>query len=512
MEKLIYFPYFVASIVLSTLLTWVVRFLADHYGLAVAPFSTRHLHRQPIPRLGGVAVFLAVVILVGAYVVAGQCGVTQPPVCRKLLSILMASLPIVFVGLYDDLKGIGPWAKLLAQAISGTMLYLSGIRLLSAEWHMAGPLLSSAVCLALTVLWVILISNAINLIDGVDGLAAGAALFSMVTIFAVASVAGMPGVALGTAILGGAVMGFLVFNFNPASIFLGDCGSLFVGFMLSSLVLAELPLRPAGIEPFLVPVISFALPLTDTVLSVLRRFLSGHALFGADREHIHHKLLEMGLTQRQVVFLLYGISALSALLSVFLLYGSHAMLFPVTSVVALFLFFGLRRLGYHEFAEFQRIWRRAGQQRLAFARNVAVRKVAAGLLHVYESDQLLDCLQASLIEDFDSFEIILDKDFVSYAGGILSEQDLSRTFRAFRPQEKIVLMLQLATPASGCIGELWLSRRVDRQTLIDMDLLMGDLRRSVAVALENCCGPTSASFVMSQPRESFDVRVSASGD
>ena len=207
----------------------------------------------------------------------------------------MASLPIFAAGIWDDLRGLGPKTKLLVQVVSAAGLYFAGLRFFSVNGNFAGAVLSSAICLVATIGWVVLVCNAINLIDGLDGSAAGAALFSMVTIFTVAFVAGRYGVTMGTTILAGAVLGFLVFNMNPASIFLGDCGSLFVGFMLVHFVLAEAPKQTDAVNTFFVPFISFALPLTDTVLSVLRRFLSGRKLFRADREHIHHKLLELGL-------------------------------------------------------------------------------------------------------------------------------------------------------------------------------------------------------------------------
>ena len=165
--------------------------------------------------------------------------------------------------------------------------------------------------------------------------------------------------------------------------------------------MAEVPKQPDTVNTFFVPFISFALPLTDTVLSVVRRFLSGRALFGADREHIHHKLLERGMTQRQVVFVLYGASAVCALLSMFLLYGSHVLLIPVMAALGLFVFFSVRRLGYPEFQEFTRVGRRARQQKRMFARNIAVRKAAAQMQHARDVDQLVEKMEACLAEDFD---------------------------------------------------------------------------------------------------------------
>src|SRR5216683_5486599 len=201
---LIYTIYFVASIAISVLLTWAVRNAANRLNLAFAPVSHRHVHTRPIPRLGGVAVFLTCAIVATIFYVAGKFGFSQPPVGEKLIKIVLASLPIFAAGVWDDLRGLGPKAKLLVQIISAAGLYFGGLRFFAMEWQFAGPVLSSAICLLATIAWVVLVCNAINLIDGLDGLAAGAALFSMVTIFTLA-LGSRSDIAFATAILGGSL-------------------------------------------------------------------------------------------------------------------------------------------------------------------------------------------------------------------------------------------------------------------------------------------------------------------
>jgi UDP-GlcNAc:undecaprenyl-phosphate/decaprenyl-phosphate GlcNAc-1-phosphate transferase len=511
-EMLNYTIYFVASIAISVLLTWAVRNAANRLNLAFAPVSGRHVHTRPIPRLGGVAVFLTCAIVTVIYYVAGKFGFTQPPVAEKLIKIILASVPIFAAGVWDDLRGLSPKAKLLVQILSAAGLYFGGLRFFSVELQFAGPVLSSAICLLATIAWVVLVCNAINLIDGLDGLAAGAALFSMVTIFTVAFAGARFGVTMGTTILAGAVLGFLVFNMNPASIFLGDGGSLFVGFMLSAFVMAEVPKQPDTVNTFFVPFISFALPLTDTVLSVVRRFLSGRALFGADREHIHHKLLERGMTQRQVVFVLYGASAVCALLSMFLLYGSHVLLIPVMAALGLFVFFSVRRLGYPEFQEFTRVGKRARQQKRMFARNIAVRKAAAQMQHARDVDQLVEKMEACLAEDFDGFEILLGGAFIGHQHNLLSGDDTIRHFWNDVSGEKITLVLEISTPASGKIGQLSLHRKVGGELLIDTGLLAGELRRSLGIALEKSFKNAAPAYVVAAPKHPNLVHTPASGD
>src|SRR5258708_9948174 len=167
--------------------------------------------------------------------------------------------------------------------------------------------------LPLTILWVLAITNAFNLIDGLDGLAAGSALFSTLVAFVVALLNGYSLVTVMTIALAGAILGFLRYNFNPATIFLGDSGSLFIGFLLSALALAGAQKAPT-IVAVAIPVVSFGLPILETSLSILRRLISGRPVFTADREHIHHKLLQHGLTHRQVVIVLLPASPLSPLL------------------------------------------------------------------------------------------------------------------------------------------------------------------------------------------------------
>lgn len=512
MGMLIYSIYLLTSITISVLLTWAVRNAANRLNLAFAPVSSRHVHTHPIPRLGGVAVFLTCAITVGIFYVADKFGFSQPPVAEKLIKIVLASLPIFAAGIWDDLRGLSPKLKLLVQILSAVGLYLGGLRFFSVEWQFAGPFVSSAICLLATIGWVVLVCNAINLIDGLDGLAAGAALFSMVTIFTVAFVGGRYGVTMGTTILAGAVLGFLVFNMNPASIFLGDCGSLFVGFMLSALVLAEAPKRIDSVNTFFVPFISFALPLTDTVLSVLRRFLSGRALFGADREHIHHKLLELGLTQRQVVFVLYGASAVCALLSMFLLYGSRVLLIPVMAALALFVFFSVRRLGYPEFEEITRVGKRARQQKRMFARNVAVRKAAAQMQNARDLDQLVEKMEACLSEDFDGFEIVLGRDFAGYRHNLLASDDAIRYFWNDIASEKITLVLEISTPSLGTIGQLSLHRGIGGELLIDTGLLAGELRRSIALGLEKCFKDPVPTYLLTHASQPSLAEAQAGGD
>lgn len=476
---------FIISVVASALLTWAVRNVAKHFGLAMARPSPRHIHINPTPRLGGVAVFLTFAAVFSLYLPLFRHQWIAQPANAHVAIVVVISVVFFLTGLVDDLRGLSAWAKLALQVSGAVCLYVSGIHFGSAgaAGHWGGQLYH----MLLTVFWVVLICNAINLIDGLDGLAAGAALFSMVTVFALA-LGNQPGIAAATAILGGSLFGFLVFNFNPASIFLGDSGSLFVGFMLSGLVLTESQKQNSALDAIFVPLVSFALPLTDVGVSILRRFLSGHSLFGADREHIHHKLLELGLTQRQVVWVLYGISALCSVLSLFLLRRSDIVLIPVLGVLLLVLFFGLRKLEYHEFTEFRRLGRRVAQQRRVFARNIAVRKAAARLETTCDPRALLRILEGCLYQDFDGFAITTS-DELSMATYLFPPPWREGSVRLSWNEsgEDVVIRLELSVGASQ-IGTLALYQSAGHELLIDTDLIKGHLRNSVAMAIRNSAG------------------------
>lgn len=477
---------FVCVVLLSSalggLLTKAVRDLARRFGLAAGPTFSHHTHRAAVPRLGGVAIFVTCLFGYGLFFFSTAHGLIPRLASFDIFKLIVPAAFLFFAGLADDVRSLSAGLKLVLEIAGGAYLYFSGLRF--GCLHLGNAWSDSALCLLATIFWVVLICNAINLIDGLDGLAAGAALFSMVTIFTVALVQGRSGVAIMTAVLAGSVLGFLVFNINPATIFLGDSGSLFIGFMLSGLVLAESPRQESSLDAVLIPLISLALPLTDTVLSVLRRFLNGHRLFGADREHIHHKLLELGLTSRQAVGILYGFSALCAVLSMIVLDSPH-LLIPVGAIFLFTLFWGVRKLAYKEFAELAHLIKRVLQQRKKLARNIALRKTIAQLSRSSTAPEILDLLETCLKQDFDGFEVILGARFESLEP-LSGLSGLSQRFWSESLPQKLMLDIALVGSEYGLMGHLLLHHSVARELLIDPTLLKRELPNSVSSALERC--------------------------
>ena len=251
------------------------------------------------------------------------------------------------------------------------------------------PILS---CL-FTIVWVVMLCNAFNLIDGLDGLAAGASIFPLLTFTAVAVFRHNGQMAVASVILVGSLLGFLRFNFNPATIFLGDSGSLFLGFMLSALSLSASEAKASTLLSVALPVVACGLPIAETLVSIVRRFLSARPIFSADREHFHHRLLKLGFTHRQVVVLLFGVSGICSLMSVLLLYPKMDALILVAIVVALLTLLGVSRLGYPEFEEIGRVLLRAVEQKVVIAQNVKIRRLADRIARAAHWDEAIEALR-----------------------------------------------------------------------------------------------------------------------
>jgi UDP-GlcNAc:undecaprenyl-phosphate/decaprenyl-phosphate GlcNAc-1-phosphate transferase len=398
---------FFLSLLFSFVLTRYVRDFASRRGWVAIPSQERHLHSSPLPRLGGVAIFIsfALSILVAAVLASYIPQLHSTFSLKMLLTILGPAFLVFLLGVYDDLYTVGPYIKFAVQALAATLLFMGGLRILNIPVLFGQHQLPWFVGLAVTILWVLAITNAFNLIDGLDGLAAGSALFSTLVVFVVTLLNGYSLVTVMTIALAGAILGFLRYNFNPATIFLGDSGSLFIGFLLSALALAGAQKAPT-IVAVAIPVVSFGLPILETALSILRRLISGRPVFTADREHIHHKLLQHGLTHRQVVIVLYAVSAVFALLSLFLLWPTGSSLGLVLAVLGIGIWIGVQRLGYIELGELGRVAQRTFEQRQIVINNLAIRRATEELKVVRDYDQIRRVLEAAFgSNDFDGFDV-----------------------------------------------------------------------------------------------------------
>jgi UDP-GlcNAc:undecaprenyl-phosphate GlcNAc-1-phosphate transferase len=386
---------FFSSLVLSLILTWCVRALAHAHGWLEAPQLDRHVHTSPVPRIGGVAIYVAfTIVVIAALLTPGVLGPSFLLPIKSIIALLGSALVIFLLGLLDDLYGVGPHGKFLVQAVAATILFMGGFGIHRLDLISSGKILESFIGLPLTILWVLLITNAFNLIDGLDGLAAGSALFSTIVVFILSLVVPNPLVTCLAIALAGSILGFLRFNFYPASIFLGDSGSLFIGFMISAMALAGSQKAPTMVA-VAIPVVALGLPILDVVLAITRRFLSGKPLFGGDRQHIHHKLLKRGLPQRETVLILYGVSAGFGFLSLILLHQGTAIAL-VLAVIGIGILIGVQQLRYQEFAELLSLLERRTHRRQIFANHVAVRHATESLNECNEFRSICELLQQTL--------------------------------------------------------------------------------------------------------------------
>ncbi len=301
---------FLVSVLSAAALTPLVRALARRLGLLDHALTSRKVHGRPIPRLGGVAIVLGFFVpVLGLFLTDSGVGRLFYGEPSRAFGLILGGLAIALLGVYDDLRGTGARAKFTVQFGVALAMYLLGFRVEQIASPFGDPIQLGWLGLPFTLLWIVGVVNAMNLIDGLDGLAGGVALIAVGSTFLVALGRGEPLMMLFTAALAGSILGFLFYNFNPASIFMGDTGSMFLGFILAVSALRTHQ-KGATAVAMLVPIVALGLPIGDTLLSITRRAVRGVPLFHSDRGHIHHRLMALGLSQRQTVFVLYGLCLL----------------------------------------------------------------------------------------------------------------------------------------------------------------------------------------------------------
>jgi UDP-GlcNAc:undecaprenyl-phosphate GlcNAc-1-phosphate transferase len=489
----IYLSCFITELALSFILTRTVRNIAVNRQWLAVPSSDRHIHNSPVPRLGGIAIYLAFAISTSLLLLASKYFQLETGLSRRTIFYLLVAGTIVFaLGLWDDIRSVPPYLKIAVEALAATLLYFHDFRIAHIKL-LIGEYDAGFFALPLTILWILLITNAFNLIDGLDGLAAGSALFSTVTVFVIAINANLL-VAVLTLTLAGAILGFLRFNFNPATIFLGDSGSLFIGFMLGAFALVGSQ-KTSTIVAVAIPVVSFGLPILEASISIIRRFLNGQPLFAADREHIHHKLLERGFSQRQAVIILYGVSAGCALLSLFLLTPSGGSTGIVLLVLGVGVWIGVQHLGYHEFFELGRIAQRTIEQKRMIVNNVAIRKAAMEMAKVKDYDELYEVLQrAFAANEFDGFRLIVVPDALDRRKSWRGHENPDRHNDLRYEWSKVIdetvkapvwtLTLDLLSASNHQLGYFLVYRAYKtKNCLVDVNLLVSDFQIALVEAV-----------------------------
>ena len=338
---------FVTACVLALVLTPLLCGLAHRFELYDDAAEARKVHRGSIPRIGGLAIAVGFFVpVLGLYFVDNAVSEATFADPLRVIGLILGSLIVIGLGLTDDLRGVGAKKKFAVQVVVATIAYGLGYQIAEVANPFGDPVSLGLLSYPITLLWIVGVMNAINLIDGLDGLAGGVGLFTVLTLFVVALVNGNPLVGLTSIALAGALVGFLRYNFNPASIFMGDSGSLFLGYVLAVTAISGSH-KSSTVVSLLIPVLALGLPLLDTSVSIFRRFISGRPIFSADRGHIHHRLLDLGLGHRQVVLVLYALCGVGALGALGLVYAqSDTQVVMILGVIGIAAFALSRSLGY----------------------------------------------------------------------------------------------------------------------------------------------------------------------
>ena len=303
---------FAVAAVLSYFFTPPVKNFAHKVGAIAVPKDARRMHKKPIPRLGGLAIYGGFLCSI---LIFGQLDET-------MLCVLLGAAIIVALGIFDDVLALGAKLKFVVQIVAAAIPVCIGDLQIGLFTNL-NPLSDTPfvhlgiLAVPVTIIWIVGITNAVNLIDGLDGLAVGVSSIAAITMLAVALLTGNMPIAITMAALAGACIGFMPYNLNPAKIFMGDTGSTFLGYMLATVSIMGL-FKFYAVISFAVPFLILGLPIFDTANAIIRRVAAGRSPMSPDRGHVHHKLIDMGFNQKQAVAILYAISATLGLTAVVL--------------------------------------------------------------------------------------------------------------------------------------------------------------------------------------------------
>ncbi|MGG1616034.1 MraY family glycosyltransferase [Paenibacillus sp. NRS-1782] len=346
---LIYIIGFIMALGLALLLTPLVKKFAVKVGAVDVP-NARKVHTRIMPRLGGLGIFLAVLLSLLAILPFVPEGMLSSRDINFIAAFLIGGTLITLIGALDDRFDLNAKLKFMAQiAVACMVVFAFDIRVdfVNVPFQDAYSSLESWISIPLTIFWIVGVTNAINLIDGLDGLAAGVSGIAIGTIFVMSLLMGNYMVAMLCLVLLGSIVGFLFFNFHPAKIFMGDTGSLFLGFCLA--MLSMLGFKQIAIVSFITPLIIIGVPLSDTFFAIIRRKLQKKPIFSPDKGHLHHCLRELGFSHRQTVLIIYAIAAFFGVLAVIQSYAAlneaNWVIFVVICIMMFFLQIGAEVIG-----------------------------------------------------------------------------------------------------------------------------------------------------------------------
>ena len=332
---------FMIALGTALVLTPAVIAFARRTGALDQP-DARKVHARPIPRIGGIGIYAAFMVSILVQLIFVEL---TPEFMMSLIGLMVGGTIIVAIGIIDDYCDLPAKVKLLGQILAAAVLVIGfDVRIDFITDPLGDFIYLELFAIPATIFWIVGLTNTVNLIDGLDGLAAGVSSIAAVTIFLVAMEEGIPFVAMVTAALAGAAVGFLYYNFNPARIFMGDTGSMFLGFILAGISVVG-AVKSAATIALIVPILALGLPILDTTFAIVRRARNHRPIFKPDKGHLHHRLLAHGFTQKQAVLLMYIVSALFGLCALALTTVSTQAAVLIVLIVAAAVFVGARKLG-----------------------------------------------------------------------------------------------------------------------------------------------------------------------
>jgi len=475
---------FFIAFMFSVVLTPIIRKMCRQWNLYDLPDDDRRIHTTPIPRLGGIAIYTAFfgTLLIGIF----SPGVLHELFMRHsktLVSLFLSSTLIFGVGVYDDIRGATILQKLFAQVAAALLIYFLGFKITLLSIPFIGSVPLDLLSLPLTVLWIVGVTNAMNFIDGMDGLASGVGFFDVSTMFLLSLFLNHHMTALFSVMLAGAILGFLCYNFSPASIFMGDSGSQFIGFMIAAIALHGSQKSSTAVI-LLIPIVALGLPITDMLLAIARRVSHGRSPFAADREHIHHRLLNMGLSSRQVALLLYGVCLALGVTALLMTAVNNQVLTLMLIALGIMAVSGIRILGYTSdmFEMNELLKKRIRKKRRVFEQQRATKEILSDIQQTTDLPTLKKVtIRAFEIMEFDVGSCM----FFSTIAPEFTEDHSWRSPRCEREEIPLDCMTTLTVPlwhGERKSGELTIGKfftTTENTELLEMTMFIAQLKNAL---------------------------------
>ncbi len=466
----------------SVILTPIVRKRCQQKNVFDFPTEPRKIHPFPIPRLGGIAVYFAFFIpLFAIFLTTGTVYELFAQHIDVLFSLFVTSTLVFAIGVYDDIRGTTVFQKFFVQIAAAVLIYFLGFKITLLSVPFVGSVPLGILELPLTILWIVGVTNALNFVDGIDGLACGVGFFSVSTMFILSLYLHHTLTAFFAVALAGAIFGFALYNFSPASIFMGDSGSLFIGFLIATISLQGSQKSSTAVV-LLIPVVALGVPIADTILAIIRRVGNGHSPFIADREHIHHKLLKMGLSSRQVTLLLYGVCSFLGITALLMTAVNNRVLALILITLSVMAIGGMKMLGYTtDMIRINTLAKERIQQKKRFLRQ---QKLAEEVLTDMKTVTDMTALKKAIIRYFE----ILEFDVGKFSSEIVKSLEFGWNSEQYEEQPgshngiwTITLPVRINNTRSG---ELLIGKQIDAtESLLENTMLIEHLKCAIEQTL-----------------------------